>query len=182
MCPNWIEGTQHMNSPMGLSSLLPSQPPPATLLCSSIHSRRSFLWFPSPWLSSRSLTPQHPQHPLPFVLPPRRGPSVRKPTVRTAVVALASAGDSAAKALRKILETPGIHQGPACFDALSARLVERAGFQFSFMSGMCLIPRFVGPFPVRSSLYGNEGFLDIDYCSTSLLWCVRIIVAEPVSL
>ncbi|XP_042434735.1 2,3-dimethylmalate lyase-like isoform X2 [Zingiber officinale] len=141
-----------MSSPMGLSSVLPSQPPPATLLCSSIHSRRSFIWFPSPWLSSRSLTSQHP---LPSVLLPRRGPSVRKPTVRTAVVALASDGDSAAKALRKILETPGIHQGPACFDALSARLVERAGFQFCFMSGFSVSAARLGLPDVGLISYGE---------------------------
>ena len=44
--------------------------------------------------------------------------------------------ESPAKALRRILDSPGIHQGPACFDALSAKLVERAGFQFCFTSGM----------------------------------------------
>lgn len=43
--------------------------------------------------------------------------------------------DFPAKVLRRILETPGLHQGPACFDALSAKLVEKAGFQFCFMSG-----------------------------------------------
>ncbi|XP_060212385.1 uncharacterized protein LOC132640002 [Lycium barbarum] len=42
---------------------------------------------------------------------------------------------SPAKALRKVLESPGIHQGPACFDALSAKLVERAGFDFCFTTG-----------------------------------------------
>lgn len=41
-----------------------------------------------------------------------------------------------AKALRRILELPGVHQGPACFDALSAKLVERAGFHYCFTSGM----------------------------------------------
>lgn len=46
-----------------------------------------------------------------------------------------SAGESSSKALRKILDTPGIHQGPACFDALSAKLVEDAGFKFCFTSG-----------------------------------------------
>ncbi|XVF65502.1 hypothetical protein PTKIN_Ptkin09bG0254700 [Pterospermum kingtungense] len=40
-----------------------------------------------------------------------------------------------AKALRQILELPGVHQGPACFDGLSAKLVERAGFQYCFTSG-----------------------------------------------
>ena len=48
------------------------------------------------------------------------------------------ASDSPAKALRRILETPGIHQGPACYDALSAKLVERAGFKLCFTSGKCL--------------------------------------------
>lgn len=43
--------------------------------------------------------------------------------------------ESPAMALRRILQTPGVHQGPACFDALSAKLVEKAGFQFCFMSG-----------------------------------------------
>ncbi|KAG9146195.1 hypothetical protein Leryth_007907 [Lithospermum erythrorhizon] len=38
--------------------------------------------------------------------------------------------------LRKVLQKPGIHQGPACFDALSAKLVEKAGFDFCFTSGI----------------------------------------------
>jgi len=42
---------------------------------------------------------------------------------------------SPAKKLRKLLDSPGIHQGPACFDALSAKLVEKAGFQFCFTTG-----------------------------------------------
>ena len=47
--------------------------------------------------------------------------------------------DPPAKVLRKILESPGIHQGPACFDSLSAKLVERAGFKFCFTSGIIAI-------------------------------------------
>ncbi|KAJ0818448.1 putative 2,3-dimethylmalate lyase [Helianthus annuus] len=39
---------------------------------------------------------------------------------------------SPAEKLRKLLDSPGVHQGPACFNALSAKLVERAGFQFCF--------------------------------------------------
>ncbi|XAR71126.1 2,3-dimethylmalate lyase [Bertholletia excelsa] len=42
---------------------------------------------------------------------------------------------SPAKALRRILDKPGIHLGPACFDALSAKLVEKAGFDFCFTTG-----------------------------------------------
>jgi hypothetical protein len=37
--------------------------------------------------------------------------------------------------LRRLLEQPGIYQAPACYDALSASLVEKAGFDFAFMSG-----------------------------------------------
>ena len=43
--------------------------------------------------------------------------------------------ESAAARLRKILDKPGIQTMPCCFDALSARLIERAGFEISFMSG-----------------------------------------------
>lgn len=40
-----------------------------------------------------------------------------------------------AESLRQLLRAPGIHLGPACFDALSAKLVERAGFDFCFTTG-----------------------------------------------
>lgn len=46
-----------------------------------------------------------------------------------------STAEAPAKALRRILESPGVYQGPACFDALSAKLVERAGFDFCFTTG-----------------------------------------------
>jgi hypothetical protein len=52
-----------------------------------------------------------------------------------------------AAALRRVLETPGAHQAPACYDALSARLVERAGFRACFTSGTCSI----------FCLYGGRG-------------------------
>ncbi|KAG5252072.1 2,3-dimethylmalate lyase [Salix suchowensis] len=45
---------------------------------------------------------------------------------------------SAAKKLRLILDSPGVHQGPACFDALSALLVQRAGFDYCFTSGFSI--------------------------------------------
>mmetsp|Transcript_16671 Transcript_16671/g.68249 ORF Transcript_16671/g.68249 Transcript_16671/m.68249 type:complete len:312 (-) Transcript_16671:1143-2078(-) len=37
--------------------------------------------------------------------------------------------------LREILARPGIQLMPCCFDSLSARLIERAGFNVTFMSG-----------------------------------------------
>ncbi|CAI8583506.1 unnamed protein product [Vicia faba] len=40
--------------------------------------------------------------------------------------------------LRRILDSPGVHQGPACFDALSANLVQSAGFPLCFTSGFSI--------------------------------------------
>jgi 2-methylisocitrate lyase-like PEP mutase family enzyme len=42
---------------------------------------------------------------------------------------------SAADQLRRLLSRPGILSFPCCYDALSARLIERAGFEMTFMSG-----------------------------------------------
>ena len=53
-------------------------------------------------------------------------------------------GETPAAALRRVLETPGAHQAPACYDALSARLVERAGFRACFTSGTCSLFRLCG--------------------------------------
>ncbi|PIA29795.1 hypothetical protein AQUCO_05800104v1 [Aquilegia coerulea] len=43
-----------------------------------------------------------------------------------------SSSSSPPELLRRLLKSPGVHQGPACFDALSAKLVEKAGFEFCF--------------------------------------------------
>jgi 2-methylisocitrate lyase-like PEP mutase family enzyme len=42
---------------------------------------------------------------------------------------------SQAEKLRVLLNRPGILHFPCCYDALSARLIERAGFPLTFMSG-----------------------------------------------
>lgn len=42
---------------------------------------------------------------------------------------------SAEQALRDLLQSPGCHHFPTCYDALSALLVRRAGFPLTFMSG-----------------------------------------------
>ncbi|KAI4334767.1 hypothetical protein L6164_013477 [Bauhinia variegata] len=46
--------------------------------------------------------------------------------------------ESPVKVLRRIIDSPGIHQCPAAFDALSAKLVERAGFPACFTSGFSI--------------------------------------------
>lgn len=45
---------------------------------------------------------------------------------------------SPAARLRALLEAPGIDVVPSCCDALSARLIERAGFGLTFMSGFAV--------------------------------------------
>eukprot|EP00879_Flechtneria_rotunda_P021194 GHRR01022327.1.p1 GENE.GHRR01022327.1~~GHRR01022327.1.p1 ORF type:complete len:147 (+),score=27.33 GHRR01022327.1:90-530(+) len=69
------------------------------------------------------------------------GSSVCQPTRprqlhrRSCVSAVAAA--SRTDALRELLKSPTILKGPCCHDAISARLIERAGFDFAFMSGFC---------------------------------------------
>ncbi len=45
---------------------------------------------------------------------------------------------SPAARLRALLDAPGCRVMPCCFDALSARLIERAGFPLTFMSGFAV--------------------------------------------
>jgi 2-methylisocitrate lyase-like PEP mutase family enzyme len=45
---------------------------------------------------------------------------------------------SPASQLRALLEGPGLLVMPCCFDAFSARLIERAGFRLTFMSGFAV--------------------------------------------
>ena len=47
-------------------------------------------------------------------------------------------GAAAADRLRALLAEPGIISMPCCFDAFSARLIERAGFPLTFMSGFAV--------------------------------------------
>ena len=49
-----------------------------------------------------------------------------------------SATATPAERLRMLLGEPTMHVMPCCFDALSARLVERAGFPLTFMSGFAV--------------------------------------------
>ncbi|XBI92019.1 hypothetical protein VPH35_029199 [Triticum aestivum] len=64
-------------------------------------------------------------------------------------------GESPAAALRRILATPGAHQAPCCFDALGARLVERAGFPICFMGGFCVSASRLGLPDVGLISYGE---------------------------
>ena len=46
--------------------------------------------------------------------------------------------NNAAESLRALLAKPGIVVMPCCFDALSARMIENAGFPLTFMSGFAV--------------------------------------------
>ncbi|KAI6695887.1 hypothetical protein NL676_023597 [Syzygium grande] len=110
----------------------PPPPPPSPL--SSLHSS-----------ASRTASPPSPSRVLlgRSIKRALRSESPRKP-FRPSIACSADRGggspaaESPARALRRVLESPGIHQGPACFDALSAKLVERAGFDYCFTSGFSI--------------------------------------------
>ncbi|ERN20095.1 hypothetical protein AMTR_s00066p00035120 [Amborella trichopoda] len=64
-------------------------------------------------------------------------------------------GLSAAKVLRRILQSPGVEPGPSCFDALSAKLIQQAGFKFCFMSGFSVSAARLGLPDVGLISYGE---------------------------
>ncbi|KAL2900761.1 2 3-dimethylmalate lyase [Bienertia sinuspersici] len=63
--------------------------------------------------------------------------------------------ESPAMTLRRLLDSPGLHQGPACFDALSAKLVQNAGFDFCFTSGFSISAARLGFPDVGLISYGE---------------------------
>ncbi|KAJ4779686.1 2-methylisocitrate lyase [Rhynchospora pubera] len=77
------------------------------------------------------------------------------PIPKTSYSTSSITSDSSVKALRLLLESPGIHQGPACFDALSAKLIERAGFRFCFTSGFSVSAARLGLPDVGLISYGE---------------------------
>ncbi|XP_050256286.1 uncharacterized protein LOC126701896 isoform X3 [Quercus robur] len=110
----------------------------------AVVSSRSYTYTYNPSLSFHTSPPHSPLSAFTFRLPFQ--PSLNTPLInpihksltRFSKVCAAERyyglSESPAKALRRVLELPGLHQGPACFDALSAKLVERAGFQYCFTS------------------------------------------------
>ncbi|XP_044499712.1 2,3-dimethylmalate lyase-like isoform X1 [Mangifera indica] len=97
------------------------------------HSNPSpFLEFKAPFCSlKRSLF-------LPSNSPLQKLNNARTRTHHRTIVTCLPERVSPVKTLRKILELPGVHQGPACFDALSAKLIQNAGFPYCFTSGFSI--------------------------------------------
>lgn len=71
----------------------------------------------------------------------------------------------AAARLRTLLERPGLHVMPCCFDALSARLVEKAGFALTFMSGFAVSAARLGAPDTGLISYGEMVDQGRDLCA-----------------
>ncbi|MBW2269761.1 MAG: isocitrate lyase/PEP mutase family protein [Deltaproteobacteria bacterium] len=67
--------------------------------------------------------------------------------------------------LRDLLQRPGLRVMPCCFDAHSARLIERAGFELTFMSGFAVSATRVGLPDTGLVSYGEMVAAGRDICS-----------------
>jgi 2-methylisocitrate lyase-like PEP mutase family enzyme len=70
----------------------------------------------------------------------------------------------AAAKLRRLLDQPGLRLMPCCFDALSARLVEQAGFPLTFMSGFSVSASRIGAPDTGLISYGEMLAQGTDIC------------------
>lgn len=73
---------------------------------------------------------------------------------------------SRALALRQLLAEPGLLLMPCCFDALSARLVEAAGFRLSFMSGFAVSAARLGSPDTGLISYAEMASQGRDICAS----------------
>jgi 2-methylisocitrate lyase-like PEP mutase family enzyme len=71
----------------------------------------------------------------------------------------------ATQRLRELLDQPGIRVMPCCFDAHSARLIQRAGFELTFMSGFAVSAARVGLPDTGLISYGEMVAAGADICS-----------------
>ncbi|EKX50358.1 hypothetical protein GUITHDRAFT_67257 [Guillardia theta CCMP2712] len=80
-------------------------------------------------------------------------------------VLVCKAEESAPNKLRKLLKQPGILVMPCCFDGLSAKLVQRAGFDLTFMSGFATSAAKLGLPDTGYMSYGEMVDAGRDICS-----------------
>ena len=67
--------------------------------------------------------------------------------------------------LRRLLAEPGLQVMPCCFDALSAKLIERAGFRVTFMSGFAVSAARLGLPDTGLISYGEMVAQGRDICA-----------------
>ena len=72
---------------------------------------------------------------------------------------------SSTQRLRELLLRPGLRVMPCCFDAHSARLIERAGFDLTFMSGFAVSATRTGLPDTGLISYGEMAATGRDICS-----------------
>ncbi len=72
---------------------------------------------------------------------------------------------SSTQRLRELLLRPGLRVMPCCFDAHSARLIERAGFDLTFMSGFAVSATRTGLPDTGLITYGEMAATGRDICS-----------------
>ena len=72
---------------------------------------------------------------------------------------------SAARPLRELLARPGAVVVPGCYDALTARLIERAGFEVAFMSGYAVSATKLGLPDTGLISYGEMVAQGRDVCA-----------------
>ena len=73
---------------------------------------------------------------------------------------------SKAEKIRELLKQPGLLPMPCCFDALSAKLVEQAGFALTFMSGFAVSASRLGLPDTGLISYGEMVDQGRDICSS----------------
>jgi len=76
-----------------------------------------------------------------------------------------TASKNPAETLRTLLREPGLRVMPCCFDALSARLIEDAGFPLSFMSGFAVSAARLGAPDTGLISYGEMVAQGRDICA-----------------
>lgn len=78
---------------------------------------------------------------------------------------MTSAAKSAPARLRRLIEQPGLRVMPCCYDALSARAIERAGFELTFMSGFAVSAARLGVPDTGLISYGEMVSQGRDLCA-----------------
>ncbi|MEN8188208.1 MAG: isocitrate lyase/PEP mutase family protein [Thermodesulfobacteriota bacterium] len=68
--------------------------------------------------------------------------------------------------LRTVLQRPGIITMPGCYDAITAKLIEQAGFEVGFMSGFCVSSSRLGKPDTGLISYGEMVDQARNICST----------------
>jgi 2-methylisocitrate lyase-like PEP mutase family enzyme len=78
---------------------------------------------------------------------------------------MTSAAKSAPARLRELIDRPGLRVMPCCYDALSARAIERAGFELTFMSGFAVSAARLGAPDTGLISYGEMVSQGRDLCA-----------------